>query len=53
MVYRDTLREDIVGATRAGLQPIWISRDPVEPGTSYTGLQIRNWDEFMNIYNVS
>jgi putative hydrolase of the HAD superfamily len=49
----DTFREDIVGATGAGLRPIFISREPVEPGTNYTGLQIRNWNEFMPIYEAA
>jgi HAD superfamily hydrolase (TIGR01549 family) len=49
----DTFREDIVGATGAGLRPIFISRDPVEPGADYTGLQIRNWNEFMPIYEAA
>jgi HAD superfamily hydrolase (TIGR01509 family) len=48
----DTLREDIVGAAKAGLQPIWISRDPDEPGTEYTGVRIRNWSEFISVYEA-
>jgi len=49
----DTLREDIVGAAKAGLEPIWISREPVELGTEYTGVRIRDWSEFMCIYEAA
>jgi len=49
----DTFREDIVGATAAGLRPIFISQDAVEPGTDYTGHQIRDWSEFMPIYEAA
>lgn len=49
----DTFREDIVGASRAGLEPIWISRDPMEPGTEYSGLRIRDWNEFLRLYEAA
>jgi FMN phosphatase YigB (HAD superfamily) len=49
----DTFREDIVGATGAGLRPIFISQEPVEPGNDYSGLRIRNWNEFMGIYEAA
>jgi HAD superfamily hydrolase (TIGR01549 family) len=49
----DTFREDIVGATAAGLRPIFISQEPVEVGTNYAGLQIRNWSEFLPIYEAA
>jgi FMN phosphatase YigB (HAD superfamily) len=49
----DTFREDIVGAMGAGLRPIFISQEPVEAGTNYTGLQIRNWNEFAPIYEAA
>jgi putative hydrolase of the HAD superfamily len=49
----DTFREDIVGASGAGLEPIWISRDPIEPGANYTGLRIREWKEFLRIYEAA
>lgn len=49
----DTFREDIVGAMGAGLRPIFISQDAVELGTDYSGLRIRNWNEFMPIYEAA
>jgi len=49
----DTLGEDIVGAAKAGLQPIWISQDPVEPGTECPGVRVRDWSEFMNVYEAA
>ena len=49
----DTLREDIVGAAKAGLQPIWISRDSVEPGAENTGIRIHDWSEFMSVYEAA
>lgn len=49
----DTLREDIVGAAKAGLQTIWITREPIEPGAEYTGVRIRDWGEFMSVYEAA
>jgi HAD superfamily hydrolase (TIGR01509 family) len=49
----DTLREDIAGAAKVGLQPIWISRNPDEPGMEYTGVRIRDWSEFMSVYEAA
>ncbi len=49
----DTLHEDIVGAARAGLQPIWIAQDVVKPGTDYPGLRVRDWNEFMSVYDAT
>ena len=49
----DTLREDVIGAERAGLQAIWISQEPVVPGINYSGLRIRDWNEFMSIYETA
>jgi putative hydrolase of the HAD superfamily len=49
----DTFREDIVGAMEVGLHTIWISPDPNEPGADYTGLRIRGWSDFMNIYETA
>jgi len=49
----DTLKEDIVGAAKVGLQTIWISQEPVEPGMEYTGVRIRDWSGFMSIYEAA
>ena len=49
----DTLREDIVGAAKAGLQTIWISQEPVEPGTEHPDVRIRDWSEFMSVYEAA
>jgi putative hydrolase of the HAD superfamily len=46
----DTMKEDIVGASRAGLWPIWLSRDPLSPQVDFPVFQVRDCEELLSLY---
>ena len=49
----DTFDEDIVGATAAGLRPIWFSSAGVANESSRQVPVVRNWSEFLALYTSS
>lgn len=46
----DTLSEDIIGASGAGLWPIWLSQDTIDPQMNVPVSQVRDCGELMALY---
>ena len=49
----DTCKEDILGASRAGLRAILLSSDDFEQPLDPPFLRVRDWSEFMDVYDVA
>jgi putative hydrolase of the HAD superfamily len=49
----DTLSEDIAGAARAGLQPIWFSTGTEPASVPRTVPLVRSWPAFLTLYQAS
>jgi HAD superfamily hydrolase (TIGR01549 family) len=49
----DTFEEDIVGATNAGLVPIWLHRGPASRDVVLPIRQVEDWTDFASLYGSS
>ncbi len=49
----DTLNEDIVGAARAGLRPVWFSNDEFVTPCDSSILRVRDWHDFSSVYDMA